>query len=164
MATLRGSSTVGPLTVASGGTLAPGDGLGTLHTGSFALESGAHFVLELGQANSDALIVSGTVTLAGDAQFTLLPDFTALMGAKFFVILNDGTDPVSGAFSSTPTATLTDEAGHLYAINYADNADNGAVANDVSLTVIAVPEPSSIILLVSITLLASVRRFRSRHT
>jgi hypothetical protein len=31
----------------------------------------------------------------------------------------------------------------VFSINYADNGDGGVVANDISLTVIAIPEPST---------------------
>jgi hypothetical protein len=163
-ATLQGSGTVGPLTIASGGTLAPGDGPGALHSGSLQLQLGAHFALELADpAASDALSVSGAITLAGDLQITLLPNFASGTGAKFFLILNDGADQVSGTFANEQGGLVHDEAGHTFAINYADNADAGTIGNDVSLTVVAVPEPSSIALLGGVGLLAGLRRLRVKR-
>jgi autotransporter-associated beta strand protein len=164
-ATLQGRGTVGALTIAAGGTLAPGDGPGALRSGTLQWAIGSHFALELADpAASDVLSVTGFVSLAGDLEITLLPNFVAGPGDKFFLILNDGTELASGVFPNAPGGIVRDAAGHSFSINYRDNGDAGAIANDISLTVIAVPEPSSIALLAGVGLLAGMRRRRGRRT
>lgn len=58
---------------------------------------------------------------------------------------------------------MSDGTGEVVAIDYADNVDGGTVGNDVSLTVVAVPEASSMALLGGAALLAGLRRPRSRR-
>jgi autotransporter-associated beta strand protein len=175
--TLLGTGSVTALTVAGGGTVAPGalpvytfnssgmlepgESAGVLRTGDLLLAAGAHLSLELGTtALSDALSVTGAISLAGDVQVTLLPSFVEQPGTKFFIALNDGSDPVSGAFSNGQT--VSDTAGHLFAINYADNGDAGAVGNDISLTLISVPEPGVLAFMGLAGLLFGTRRRRRK--
>ena len=63
-----------------------------------------------------------------------------MVGDKFFIVANDSTDLVSGTFSD---GLVTTSGAYVFAINYADNFDGGISPNDISLTVTAVPEPST---------------------
>jgi hypothetical protein len=119
------------------------ESVGILRTGDLLMADGAHLALELGTPLlSDALSVTGGISLAGDLELTLLPSFEQVLGSKFFIVLNDGADPVSGSFSNAPH-TVSDAAGNLFAINYADNGDAGTIGNDISLTLV-VPEPRAV--------------------
>jgi hypothetical protein len=63
------------------------------------------------------------------------------IGNKFFVLLNDGADAVSGTFAQGSTVT---SGGDTFSINYLDNGDGGPLGNDISLTLITiVPEPAT---------------------
>lgn len=153
---LAGSGSVGgSVTALPGSTISPGNSAGTLSiAGNFSLNSSAHLALELGTTaaiGSDRLSIgSGNVTLGGSLDLTLLPTFADNIGDTFTIILNGGGNAINGLFSNvTPTGAstglLTLADGHQFVVNYAANADGGAVANDVALTVAAVPEPSTIV-------------------
>ena len=172
-AELGGAGTVGPVNVMSGGTILPGSSAapGLFNVKTFTLgsdASGAHLALELGGTTGtntagvlySELAVTGTVTLNGDAKVSLFGGFTPAVNNVFFIILNDGADAISGAFSNAPGGLLF-SGGIEYQVNYAANGDGGAVANDVSLKVLAVPEPSALgLLLAGLVLAAGGKRHR----
>ena len=148
---LGGSGTTGSVNVLSGGTLAPGNSPGLLTTGALALNTGGTLSMEInGTSAYDQLAVNGTVAL-GDGTLTLSGSYLttpAVTGDLFFLILNDGTDAVSGIFAGVP------DGGHVFASGGQDFivsyfADSGTAAftggNDVAL--MAVPEPGSAVLL-----------------
>ncbi len=82
LAALSGSGTVGPVTVLDNGVVAPGQGVGTLNTGSFSLGEASVLKFELslpgvvGGITNDLIAVSGDLTLDGTLQITELPGFT----------------------------------------------------------------------------------------
>jgi autotransporter-associated beta strand protein len=163
-ATLSGSGSLAALTVASGGNLAPGNSPGTLNTGTFDLQSGAHFKLELGglAANqSDRVNVTGTVNLAGDLQISLFGGFVPQIGDRFFAIINDGADAIAGTFSNDDVLQRITIDGATFQLNYADNFGGAGAGNDLSLTMVAVPEPASAALLLLGGLGLVARRRRS---
>lgn len=143
---------MGAVNAVSGGTVRPGSstGAGLLKTSSFTLASGAHLSLELGGTTGTGtsgtlyseLKVTGTVTLGGDVQFSLFGGYTPHVNDIFYIILNDATELPTGTFSNAVGGVIT-SAGIQYQVNYAANGDGGATANDVSLQVIAIPEPGA---------------------
>jgi autotransporter-associated beta strand protein len=153
-ATLGGTGTTGAVNALSGGTILPGSATapGLLNTKNFSLASGAHLSLALGGTTGTGtsgtsygeVKVTGSVTLGGDAQISLFGAFTPALNDTFFVILNDGSDAVSGSFSNASTTLIT-VGSYLFQVNYAANGDGGATPNDVSLKV--VPEPGACVLL-----------------
>lgn len=148
--TLGGNGSIsGPLFVVSGGNLAPGAfGSGTtavFHTASVSLGSGSNFVLDLINTTAgtgyDQLSVTGTVNITG-SNLVLNPAAGLSVNDKFFILANDGSDAVIGTFSQGTTITAAN--GDVFSINYADNFDGGATANDISLTLTGVvPEAST---------------------
>ena len=66
------------------------------------------------------------------------------VGLKFFVIENssNNANAVGNMFANAPGGFYQDGA-DLFFVNYADNGDGGLLANDISLTLVAVPEPST---------------------
>ena len=146
--------------------MAPGIGPGVLTSGGFSLSTGAHLGLQLGGTNAglyDQLKVNGAVTLAGDAQVSLFGGFTPAVGNTFFVILNDGSDAVSGTFSNAASNLIIAD-GWQYQVNYAANGDGGTTSNDVSLTATApVPEPTTYAMLAAgIAVLIAFQQRRRR--
>lgn len=145
--TLGGNGIItGPVTVNAGANLSPGNSAGTLTTGALTLASNSNFVLDLVNTTRgtgyDQLFVNGTVSIGG-SNLVLNIGGPLSIGDKFFVLLNNGSDVNSGTFSQGLVMTSGDYA---FAINYADSAtgfggDGGF--NDISLTVTAVPEPST---------------------
>lgn len=172
-AILAGGGTVGNVTVGAannntGATLSPGDGKGvssgtTLNTGNLSFRTGAHLALQLGRTGagtvlagdvSDHVSVTGTVTLTGaDLKLSILTGtgYEGKVNDVFYLILNDGTDAVTGVFQSLNGQATDLSEGALFnfnsgvwSITYKANGDGGAVGNDVALTLVVVPEPRAL--------------------
>jgi autotransporter-associated beta strand protein len=143
---------LGAVSIGSGSHLSPGtsgDGTTTtaiLHTGAVSLSSGSFFNVNINGTTAgssyDQLVVTGTVNLGGTLASNLVVNAGAglTVGQKFFIVLNDGTDAVSGTFAQGTTVTSGND---IFTINYADNGDGGSVGNDISLTLTAIPESST---------------------
>jgi autotransporter-associated beta strand protein len=142
--TLGGNGIIGgSVTVNSGANLAPGSSTGILTTGAVTLNSGSNFVLELNGTTPgtgyDQLVVNGTVTL-NLGNIVVMAGGGLNVGDKFFVVVNDGIDPVTGAFAQGATVTSGSDT---FLINYLDDSNGGMAGNDISLTLTAIPEPST---------------------
>jgi autotransporter-associated beta strand protein len=159
--TLGGSGTIaGSVTVSSGTTsnnnLSPGgSGIGSvakLNTGAVTLNTSTNLNIDItgagGTGNAgityDQVSVTGAVNLGGLLASNLVLNVSGLtqsnVGQKFFIVLNDGTDLISTTFAQ---GTIVTGGANVFTINYADNGDAGTVGNDISLTLTAVPEPST---------------------
>ena len=132
--------------------------------GNLTLSSNALLEVELAGTTAgtgyDQVRVGGVISLGGDLSLATINGFALTVGDTFYIL--DGTsDPsagpstLNGLFANvTPGATptlglFTDAAGNQYQINYAasDPLDPSETAgNDVSVTVLAVPEPGSLAL------------------
>ncbi|RYD67858.1 MAG: PEP-CTERM sorting domain-containing protein, partial [Verrucomicrobiaceae bacterium] len=155
-ATLGGSGTVGSVDLL-GGTVAPGNGPGTLSTNSFSLDSTAAIKFELAQAGvtgggiNDLISVAGNLTLDGTLQVTPLSGF------------GGGTYPL---FTYTGTLTNSGLALDLaFLALYPGSAISTATQGIVNLVV--VPEPTTgALLMISLGAFAGFRRNRkhSRST
>ena len=152
--TLGGSGTInGSINVASSGAnLSPGaSGVGStaiLHTGALTLASASNLNVDLNSttvgSGYDQVSVTGAVNLGGLLASNLLvtAGSNLSLNQKFYILLNDGTDAISGTFAQDTTVTASN--GDVFLINYADNGDGGFVDNDISLTATSiVPEPST---------------------
>jgi len=133
-ATLGGSGEIlGNVTVAAGGTLAPGNSPGILLSGPLILNSGSTLEVEVeGVATGqyDQVIVTGTVTLGG-ANLNLVDNFpgSGALGNTLLLIDNDGTDAVTGTFAGLANGATVNFNGETWRIYY-----NGGDGNDVVLT------------------------------
>jgi hypothetical protein len=138
-ATLGGTGTVGALTVASNGTVAPGNSPGILNSGDVALNSGSNFNVELNGTTVgtlyDQVNVTGNVTIdGGNLNVTL--GYTTTIGDSFVIIANDGTDSVTLTHPLKVGGTPILEGGSFtvsgqrFVLTYA----GGTNSNDVVLT------------------------------
>ena len=165
--TLGGSSgTVGALTVASGGTVAPGasgNSAGILSAGNTVLQAGSTLGMDInGSAlgtGYDQLNITGTVSLANALSLNL-GGYTPVNNALFFILANDGTDAVTGTFSNAPidgsTYTL---GGQQFQISYFGDSTGGTFTGGNDVVLMAVPEPGAA-LLGGFGMLALLRRRR----
>jgi autotransporter-associated beta strand protein len=140
-ATLGGTSTFSTaVTVASGGTIAPGNSPGKISTGNLTLASGSTANMEIeGTAAGtgyDQIAVTGTVTISGATLSLTVTDIPSA-GATYVLIDNDGVDAVTGTFSGLAEGASITAGGATYTISYA-----GGTGNDVVLTLPATPVAS----------------------
>jgi autotransporter-associated beta strand protein len=161
-ATLGGNGTLGDathlvgMTVLSGGTLAVGDSAGkmTVYAGTndVTLALGSNDNVEItgntpGAGGYDQLLVkSGNVSLAGALNVTAT--YTPGSGDEFWILDNEGSGTLTGAFSNYLTSgSLIGAALPGYQIYYnADYATNSlSGGNDV---VLAIPEPATLAMLI----------------
>jgi hypothetical protein len=172
--TVEGPGRVGPLI--SAGIVSPGVAatpVGTLTTADLTLTGGT---LRLDIQNTtahDRLAVTGTVSLQNNPQLqAFLAGGTIAQGDLFFIVNNDGTDPVVGAFAGitnnggpgAPGFTVLN--GQAFFVSYfgdsATNAFDTAGGNDIVLR--AVPEPQTWATVMSgIGALIGLQRFRRRR-
>jgi RHS repeat-associated protein len=136
---LTGTGSVGAVTVASGGSVAPGSaGPGVLSTRNVTLNSGSSFVGEINGSTAgagyDQLNVTGTVSLGG-ATLSLSGTRAQHGGDAIVLIKNDGTDAVTGTFGGLSEGSLLVVGGTRYKITYAYNEATGTAGtgNDVAL-------------------------------
>jgi hypothetical protein len=129
---LGGSGSLGALG-AEGGIVAPGIGPGRLTVnGPVKLNAAATLDVEIAGPGAgvqyDQLDVRGPVTLGG-ATLTGTLGFMPPRESTFVIIINDGTDPVSGTFANLPEGATARIGGKPFTISY-----RGGDGNDVVLT------------------------------
>lgn len=131
--TLSGTGTVSAVTLTSG-VLHPGAGPGTFHIDG-DLNAGAGAVCQfdlngpIAGSGYDQLLVNGSVTLNG-AQLEVVPNYAATTGTVFLLVVNDGSDAVTGAFAGLPEGTVFQAGGQYFSISY----HAGSGSNDIVLT------------------------------
>lgn len=133
---LIGNGTINS-TVVNGGTVAPGHSPGIITVNTNYTQSGA-LNMEIGGTNAatpdyDQLAVTGTVTLGGALNLSLINGFTPTLGNTFTLISNSGTDAVVGTFTGLPQGATVTLGGKPFQINY-----SGGDGNDVVLNVMPV--------------------------
>jgi autotransporter-associated beta strand protein len=171
--TLAGTGTIGDdLTFAGVSTFEPGDALRGIFqvNGDLTLSAGSTTRFDIAHANSPQPVpgsdyaqlrvggLGGTVSL-NDAPLSLTLGGGVVENDLFFLILNDGLNPVSGTFAGLPQDSLLNLGGQLFQISYTANVQGQSLhgGNDIALQ--AVPEPGSLILLAGgFVFCASVRR------
>lgn len=145
-----GNGTItGAVSMASGTILAPGattasGSTAILRTGALTLSSGSNFAVDLNGTTAgtsyDQVRVTGAVNITG-SNIVVNPGAGLNVGDKFFVLLNDASDAISGTFAQGGTITVGTET---FLINYLDNGDGGTLGNDISLTLVTIiPEPAT---------------------
>ena len=127
-------STDSSVIVGAGGTIAPGNSIGTLTTGTMDFGAGAAYEWEFGNGSSDLLAVNGDLSI--DDNFTI--DLIDLAGGPF------GTRDLmtyTGTFTGNPD---------LWTVNFSDPVGyDTIVASDGSVQITGlVPEPAGTVLIV----------------
>ena len=173
---LQGTGTLGLVTMASG-TLAPGNGIGTINTRNLSLSGSSHLSIELGRTvagagtlSNDQVSVTGTVSLTSGADLQLSiasGQFNPIIGDLLTLVNNDSTDAVTGAAAFTKlngvTTTLTQDS--VFTFNAVDYQISyvGGTGNDITLLV--VPEPGTWAMMLSgLGMLVGMQRMRRRSS
>ena len=100
-AMLRGTGTnSGIITINDGGTIAPGNSVGTITVGTLVLSSGSTTLIEIDESASSSIIVTGSATIDGALQ--VVPDLGAYPHQGSYLILS--ANSMSGTFSSVNTS------------------------------------------------------------
>lgn len=138
--TLSGAGTLTG-NVTNAGTLSPGNPQGALTgslttQGNFTQSTGSAFNVEIIGENSttpefDQLAVSGTVTLNGALNISLLTGYVLDGGDQVTIVNNTGSQPVSGTFTGLNQNAAIFVGDIVFRISY-----TGGTGNDVVLTVI----------------------------
>jgi fibronectin-binding autotransporter adhesin len=135
--TLKGTGTVGALTLTSG-KVAPGQSPGVLNSGNLSFTGGAldEEIGGTGAGQFDQLNVTGLVNLgtATTLNTSLYNGFVPKTGDSFTIINNDGTEAVSGTFSGLAEGATFTVGGAVFKISYV-----GGTGNDVVLSVQSAP-------------------------
>ncbi|MFM8497300.1 MAG: beta strand repeat-containing protein [Planctomycetia bacterium] len=184
-AELGGSGSIaGPVSVAAGGTLSPGNSIASLATGTATFAAGATFEYEVDSTNlgslgtaADLLVVNGDLDIASGTLLTFLDLATTpnpfIEDTTIFAMINYSGSWNGGLFTYNGTA-LTDGSrftvgSQLWEIDY-NRTSSAGLANFTGdyvgsnfVTVTAVPEPSTLVLIgigLGGLLLARRRAFR----
>lgn len=165
-AILNGGGTINGSALVSG-TLAPGLSPGKLTVNGVAgFDVGSTFAIELNGITAatgyDQLVIglAGEMQIAPGSNLSLALNYPAELGAEFTIVDNFGISGISGAFGN-----LLDQ-GNIDAVfnggTWSFQADyTGGDGNDLTLTVVAVPEPTTALTIMGgIGMLALLRRGR----
>ena len=134
-ATLGGHGTTGKVVVDAGGTLAPGNSAGIIHTGDLTFISGANFAVQIQGTTPgtgyDQVVVNGSISLGGaNLDLTFLDGFVSHVGDSFLVIDNDGADAVTGQFAQ---GAYFATGGKVFSINYSGGDGNDVVVKEIAV-------------------------------
>lgn len=166
--TIAGSGTIGALSVTNG-TIRPGTSPGILNiVGSLSLQTLSTLVVEINGSTLgtqyDQLNVGGDVNLGGGVlSLSLGGGYTPTQGTLFFIIDNDGANPVASTFSGLANGTTFNASGQNFQISYFGNSATNSFTGGNDVVLKAVPEPASL-LFGSLGVLALLRRRRAVST
>ncbi len=147
--TLKGSGSVGDVQLQSGATARAGSDFGILTTKNLTMQAGSTLGVNLAGTASgtgySAFAVLGGVTLDGNLDVAVT--FTPTYGNIFFVIVNDGNDAVSGTFAGLANGSLFLVGSQQFKISYTADSVTNSLSGGNDVAIMAVPEPSSISLM-----------------
>lgn len=162
-ATLSGvGSFLGGVNVLTGGTVSPGNSIGTFRTGSMTIAGALAAEIDLangGAASADLLEVTGSVVLSGAALNLTMSNAPGIGGwgiGTYILVSNDGSDAVSGSFGFISPLLAGYTATLDYAYSGVDSIGRIGDGNDIAITI--VPAPSGVVALCGLVLGATRRR------
>jgi len=146
-ATLGGIGTVGPLTIQSGGIVAPGNSPGILTVNGNYTQAGQYTAEIAGTtpgSGYDQISVIGTVDVSGGSLVTAFSGSYA-KNDLLFILLNDGTDAINGTFAGFAQGATVASYGYMdWQISYTANSATNQFTGGNDIALMAIPEPSSV--------------------
>ena len=184
-AELGGSGSIaGPVSIAAGGTLAPGNSIASLAAGATSFASGATFAYEVDSsaalaAAADLLVVNGDLNLdPGNASLLTLADLASSVSpfvedTTIFALINYSGSWNGGLFTYGSNVLADGErfmvGSQQWEIDYDRTSSVGLanftgdyLPNSSFVAITAVPEPSTLMLMAIGAGLAAVAGFRRR--
>jgi len=133
---LDGNGTVtGALRLDMTGQINPGNSPGVIHVVGSYTEFGGTYDAEIGGTTAgtqyDEIDVTGTVSLGATLNVSLIGGFTPVLGQKFVILKNDGTDAVASHYTGLSEGAIFTVGSVQFQISYA-----GGDGNDVVVTVV----------------------------
>ncbi|MBX9922500.1 MAG: autotransporter domain-containing protein [Rhabdochlamydiaceae bacterium] len=113
-ATLKGTGSLGPVTLTGTSTVAPGGSIGTLTVSSIEFNPSSILQIEIDPNTSSLLNVSGTAILDGTLQ--IVPDAGSYERHKTYQVINAGN--ITGQFN----LVIGDLHGHLFSLTEEGNS------------------------------------------
>jgi fibronectin-binding autotransporter adhesin len=176
--TLGGNGIVGGVVVVNnGGTLTAGTGAGNFAIGGdLSLNAGSTLAVQLANALGGAPVAgsdygrinvgsggpfssTGSVTIAGNLALTIGAGI--IEDDLFFILVNDGTDAISGNFSGLPQNSEFVVSGQPFRISYTADFLGATMTGGNDVALLAVPEPGALAMLLGgFGLLVGLQRFR----
>ncbi|MCX8496762.1 MAG: autotransporter-associated beta strand repeat-containing protein, partial [Akkermansiaceae bacterium] len=151
-ATIGGSGTVGALTVLSGGFVTPGNSPGILTVNGNYTQAGT-YTAEItattpGVSGYDQIDVTGAVNITGGSLIAQFNTFTPVNGNLLFILLNDGSDSITGTFSGYAQGDIISNYGGIdWKISYTADSTSNTFTGGNDIAIMAVPEPNIAVLL-----------------
>jgi hypothetical protein len=136
--TLAGNGQItSDVVVSLGGSVAPGNSIGTISVNSVNMPAGTNFNVELSGASADRLNVATDVVISGaNLNLTLLG--APYINSKYTIINKTGAGAVNGTFNGLAEGASFSAGGNDFTITYA-----GGDGNDVVLTALTGSTPST---------------------
>jgi autotransporter-associated beta strand protein len=164
-AVLGGSGSLGAVSLNSGSSISPGNSPGLLTTNGNLTSTGGSFVMEIAGTTPvtqyDQLAVNGDIDLGSTSVLTLSFSAAPAVGDKFFLLLNNGTNPILGSFSGLNEGDQFTSSGYTFSAHYGADSSTGNLTggNDFAIYTV-VPEPSGMLMLLLTTSALTLRRRR----
>jgi autotransporter-associated beta strand protein len=154
------------VSIGNSGTLAPGNSAGTISVGDLTLTGTASTIaMEItgaGDGQYDQINVTGAFDLGGNGKIELTLDgYVPLESDIFFLVLNDGIDPIVGTLYNIAEGETFTAGGYTWMVSYTGDSAGGTFTGGNDLALQIVPEPSSLLLLTGgLTAISFLRRRR----
>ncbi len=164
--TLGGSGAIAGLVTVNSGALAPGTSPGILTLESGLTMTGGAFAVELdglveGAEYDQLLVTGGTVNLGeGVASLALSLGFTPEIDDLFWIINNTGEGETIGYFQGLEEGSRVEMDGGIFRIRYGADYASGLFVGGNDVLLQAIPEPATLLMLLTLGLLACRRRRR----
>ncbi len=147
-AVLSGSGSMGSLTISNGAVVAPGSGSPGRLTVQGDFKCSGNYACQVNGSmagtNYDQIRVTGNVTLGGALTVTPAAGFTPNPATdRFWIVVSDGTAPVSGRFSNYTNGAVVFTAGAAaWTIRYGANYATGSLSGGNDVVLASIPPPA----------------------